>query len=94
MSAATAVAMLLASVYKMLWQARRMACWAVLEALSRVTPIRQSIMSPPARMARFTSIQLVLPMAESVITVPVKPHSWRSTLVSRAWQAPAQVSPM
>ena len=47
-----------------------MACWAVLLELSRVTPMRQSIMSPPARMARFTSIQPVLPMAESVTTTP------------------------
>ena len=49
----------------MLWQARRMACCAVLEEESSLTPMRQSIMSPPARMARFTSIQFVLPMAES-----------------------------
>ena len=70
-----------------------MACWAVLLELSRVTPMRQSIMSPPARMARFTSIQPVLPMAESVTTTPWKPHSSRSTLVSRAGLAPAQTVP-
>ena len=77
----------------MLWQAVRMAWRAVLLSVSMLAPIRQSIMSLPARTARLGSIQEVLAMAESVTTMPTKPHSLRSTSVSRALQPPAQVVP-
>ena len=58
-----------------------------------LAPIRQSIMSLPALTARFGSIQEVLAMAESVTTMPRKPHSPRSTSVSSALEPPAQVVP-
>ena len=58
-----------------------------------LAPIRQSIMSLPARTARFGSIQEVFAMAESVTTMPTKPHSLRSTSVISALLPPAQVVP-
>ena len=93
MSASTLIARLFAWVNRMLWAASRMARRAVLLEESSEAPIRQSIISFPARIARFGSIQEVLPMAESVTTMPVKPHSPRSRSVISAREAPAQVVP-
>ena len=93
LSLSTCTAALLAWVYRMLWQASRMAIRAVLLEESMDAPIRHSIMSLPARTARLGSIQLVFAMAESVTTMPTKPHSLRRTSVIRGREAPAHTVP-
>ena len=92
-SASTCTAAEFACVYRMLWQAARIALRAVLLFVSMLAPIRHSIISLPARTARFGSIQLVFAIAESVTTMPTKPHSPRSTSVISALLAPAHVVP-
>ena len=93
LSASTWTAAEFACVYRMLWHAARIALRAVLLFVSMLAPIRHSIISLPARTARFGSIHEVFAIAESVTTMPTKPHSPRSTSVISALLAPAHVVP-